>query len=141
LSLGPVVDKYAFHEEARAIVDELELPLFATDGTFDALRSLGIACTRVGKRPDDPGPSAMKAIEQGLVDLVINIPREFDDAGRPDGYFIRRAAVDAHVPLLTEIQLARAVVDALRVHAGGARPKRHLALDEVVPPPRAPSKR
>jgi hypothetical protein len=49
----------------------------------------------------------MEAIERGLVDLVINIPRTFDAAGRPDGYLIRRAAVDAHIPVLTELKLAR----------------------------------
>ena len=32
-------------------------------------------------------------IDQGKVDLVINIPREFDQHGRPDGYQIRRRAV------------------------------------------------
>jgi carbamoyl-phosphate synthase large subunit len=49
-------------------------------------------------------------MEQGLVDLVINIPRRFDESGRPDGYEIRRAAVDLAVPLITDIDLARAFV-------------------------------
>ena len=34
--------------------------------------------------------------------------------GRPDGYLIRRQAVDAGVPLITDLQLARAIVEALR---------------------------
>jgi len=34
--------------------------------------------------------------------------------GRPDGYLIRRRAVDMGVPLITDLQLARAVVEALR---------------------------
>jgi hypothetical protein len=41
----------------------------------------------------------MGAIDQGLVDLVINIPIEYDEFGRPDGYHIRRRAVDAGIPL------------------------------------------
>ncbi len=45
---------------------------------------------------------------------MINIPREYDELGRPDGYLIRRRAVDAGVPLLTDLQLARAVIEALR---------------------------
>ena len=48
------------------------------------------------------------------MDLVINIPREYDRYGRPDGYWIRRCAVDAGVPLITDLQLARAVIEALR---------------------------
>ncbi len=131
LSLGPLAEKYSFYEEARAIAEELQLPIFATAGTFDALEAVGVACTRLAKHPDEPGPSAMEAIERGLVDLVINIPREFDAAGRPDGYLIRRATIDAHVPLFTELQLARAVIDALR--ARRSRTPRVVAWDEVVP--------
>jgi carbamoyl-phosphate synthase large subunit len=45
---------------------------------------------------------------------VINIPREYDEQGRPDGYLIRRRAVDAGIPLITDLKLAGAVVEALR---------------------------
>jgi len=45
---------------------------------------------------------------------VINVPREYDELGRPDGALIRKAAVDASIPLITDLQLARAVVEALR---------------------------
>lgn len=135
LSLGPVAEKYSFYEEARAIADELRLPIFATAGTFDALKAVGVASTRLAKHPEEPGPTAMEAIQRGLVDLVINIPRDFDAAGRPDGYMIRRAAVDAHVPLVTELQLARAVIEALR--ATRSRSTRVIAWDDVVSrPPR-----
>jgi carbamoyl-phosphate synthase large subunit len=60
------------------------------------------------------GTSGLEVIEQGLVDFVINIPREYDQFGRPDGYLIRRHAVDLGVPLVTDLQLARAIVEALR---------------------------
>ena len=52
--------------------------------------------------------------DDGRVDLVINIPREYDEQGRPDGYQIRRRAVDAGIPLITDLKLAGAVVEALR---------------------------
>ncbi|MBX3205813.1 MAG: carbamoyl-phosphate synthase (glutamine-hydrolyzing) large subunit [Labilithrix sp.] len=130
LSLGPLEEKYSFYEEARAIAEELRLPIFATAGTYDALQAVGIPCTRLTKHPDEAGASAMQAVELGLVDLVINVPREFDAAGRPDGYLIRRAAVDAHVPLITELQLARAVVGALRVQS--KREPRVLAWNDIV---------
>ena len=44
---------------------------------------------------------------------VTRIPRLYDEMGRPDGYQIRRSAVDG-VPLVTDLQLARALVEALR---------------------------
>jgi carbamoyl-phosphate synthase large subunit len=129
LSLGPLQDKYWFADEARVIVEELGLPIFATPGTAEALKSLGIPCTSLGKGPAD-GAGAIHAIDDGSVDLVINIPREYDEQGRPDGYLIRRRAVDAGIPLLTDLQLARAVVEALRMkkHTG----LRTLSYDEYL---------
>ena len=67
---------------------------------------------RLGKGPGD-GPSGDGRDRRGEVDLVINIPREYDELGRPDGYLIRRRAVDAGIPLITDLQLARAVIEAL----------------------------
>ncbi len=112
LSLGPVADKYWFCDEARMIGEHLKLPLFATHGTAKILADEKIACTAVGKDSDDES-SAIDLIDDGSVDLVINIPREYDQHGRPDGYLIRRRAVDQGVPLITDLQLARAVVEAL----------------------------
>jgi carbamoyl-phosphate synthase large subunit len=113
LSLGPVVDKYWFADEARIVVDELQLPIYATRGTAEMLVELGIPCTAVEKS-SGAGTSALDVIDQGLVDFVINIPREYDQFGRPDGYLIRRHAVDLGVSLVTDLQLARAIVEALR---------------------------
>jgi carbamoyl-phosphate synthase large subunit len=113
LSLGPVVDKYWFADEARMISEELRLPIYATVGTAEMLTQLDILCTTVAKKPGN-GLSALDLIDQGEVDFVINIPREYDEHGRPDGYLIRRHAVDAGVPLITDLQLARAVLESLR---------------------------
>lgn len=113
LSLGPVQDKYWFADEAAVIVNELKLPIYATEGTAEALEAVGIACTRVAKNEGD-GTSAMNLIKNGCADLVINIPREFDDLGRPDGYLIRRQAIESGIPLVTDLQLARALIEALR---------------------------
>ena len=113
LSLGPVADKYWFADEARIIGQELALPIYATEGTAETLAELGIECTSVVKKSGD-GLSGLEVINDGRVDLVINIPREYDAQGRPDGYLIRRRAVDAGVPLITDLQLARAVIEALR---------------------------
>ena len=113
LSLGRVADKYWFADEAKVIAEELRLPIYATSGTAEMLDELGIESTEVGKS-DAGANSAIRLIESDKVDLVINVPREFDELGRPDGYLIRRAAVDFGVPLVTDLQLARAVIEALR---------------------------
>jgi len=113
LSLGPWEDKFWFTEEARALADELGLSIYATGGTARMLRDIGVPCTTVGKQ-DSGAMSAGAVIDEELIDLVINVPREYDAYGRPDGYVIRRRAIDAGVPLITDRQLARALVEALR---------------------------
>jgi len=112
LSLGPWEEKFWFVDEARIIAHELGLPIHATDGTARMLREVGIECATVGKG-EGPG-SATGLISDGLVDLVINVPRDYDELGRPDGYLIRRRAIDVGIPLITDRQLARSVVEALR---------------------------
>jgi carbamoyl-phosphate synthase large subunit len=113
LSLGPVSEKYSFTDEARALVEELGLTVYATRGTAEMLHSVDVPCTSLAKI-EGGGRTAMDVIDEGLVDLVINVPRSYDEQGRPDGYLIRRRAVEAEVPLITDLMLARAVVDALR---------------------------
>jgi carbamoyl-phosphate synthase large subunit len=116
LSLGPKSEKYSFLEEARALSQELGLTLYATPGTAEALHAEGIKCWALAKVPGE-GRSGMDVIDEGLVDLVINVPRTYDDLGRPDGYLIRRRAVDCEVPLVTDLMLATALVNALRNRA------------------------
>ena len=72
----------------------------------------GIAHTVVARSAEENGAIAREKLEAGAVDLVINIPRSFDAAGRPDGYEIRRAAVDLGVPLITDVHLARLFIRA-----------------------------
>ena len=106
LSLGPVSEKYSFLEEARALSQEFGLALYATPGTAEALHAEGIECEALAKVTGE-GRSGMDVIDEGLVDLVINVARTYDELGR-------RRAVDAEVPLVTDLMLAKALVNALR---------------------------
>jgi carbamoyl-phosphate synthase large subunit len=129
LSLGPLADKYWFADEARVIAEELKLPIYATAGTAEALAKVGVDCVAVEKT-DGSKNSARVLIETGKVDLVINVPVEFDELGRPDGYLIRRSAVDNSVPLITDLQLARAVIEA--VSRRGLAGSRLAAWNDIV---------
>jgi carbamoyl-phosphate synthase large subunit len=113
LSLGPMRDKYRFREDALAL-RSMGLQLYATSGTAKVLADEGVLCTVVGKEQGDPaGPFAVDLMRRGDIDLVINIPREYSDIGVPDGYFIRRGAIDLELPLLTDLPLARAMIRAI----------------------------
>ena len=89
------------------------LPIYATQGTAEMLREIGIACTAVEKQPAIS--SARRPDRSGRVDLVINVPREYDAFGRPDGVLHPpRGGRRWAFPLITDLQLARAVIEALR---------------------------
>ena len=94
-------------EEARAL-GAMGLKVYATPGTADILRAESIACEALDKHD-----GATEAMRRGAIDLVINIPREYDEQGRPDGARIRRAAIDLEIPLITDLWLARKLVRAV----------------------------
>ena len=48
------------------------------------LTEIGIDCTAVKKQASEQR-NAIDLIDRGEVDFVINVPREYDVFGRPDG--------------------------------------------------------
>lgn len=57
--------------------------------------------------------TAKEIIETGAVELVINVPGPKDTKSLTTGYVIRRAAVDAGVPLLTDPKVASLLVESI----------------------------
>ena len=124
LSLGPVGDKYRFLEPAR-ILAEMGLKLYATPGTADLMTEEGFDVIKVGKSRQPMEPMGLDIIDRGEVDFVVNISRDYDEEGRPDGYFIRRRAADLNIPLITNMQLAIAIVEAMSLYKEEDLPIRH----------------
>ena len=112
LSLGPDPGQVRLRRRGAGNHWQLGSPNFRDPGTAEALRSVGIDCVSLSKGPRtcrcDPGH------RRGTVDLVINIPREYDEQGRPDGYWIPSPGRGLGIPLFTDLKLARAVVEAMR---------------------------
>ena len=100
LTTGKIEDKVDFLESARKL-QQLDIPVYATKGTHDFLKENDIE-TRVLKMPMrdeefEEGSDAMdaiEAIEKGLIDLVINIPRSLERNDLTSGYLVRRKTVD-----------------------------------------------
>jgi carbamoyl-phosphate synthase large subunit len=105
------VDKVAFLESAR-LMDAMGIKFFATAGTAEFLTSYGFDVTVVYWPSEGKHPDAGELIEQKQVDLVINIPKNFQETELTNDYVIRRKAVISH-PLLTNIQLANRPLEAL----------------------------
>ncbi len=112
LSTGPFESKALFLPDAKRL-QELGFKLYATRGTADYLKYNGISadvlCWPLEKRE----PNILTYIEEGKLDLIINIPKSHEEEELTNDYIIRRKAVDFNVPLITNLQFAERLIDTL----------------------------
>lgn len=85
--------------------------IFATRGSWKALRKGGIDCHMVRKLEQE-SPNIMDLVLGHELDLIIDTPGDGAGASR-DGFEIRRNAVETGVYVLTAIDTARALAEAL----------------------------
>ncbi|MEK7545355.1 MAG: carbamoyl-phosphate synthase (glutamine-hydrolyzing) large subunit [Patescibacteria group bacterium] len=112
VSIGRIEDKADFLPIARQFV-ELGFKLFATEGTHKFLEDGGVETTLLHKISSGVKPNLLDSLSHREIDLVINIPKNYDRVTQTDGYLIRRKAIDLNIPLLTNIQVAKIVCEAL----------------------------
>ncbi len=112
LSTGPVKAKAAFLEPAKTL-QRLGISLYATQGTADFLGANDIQSTILHWPLDGRSPNVSEYLSDGKVDLVINIPKNYQEQELTNDYLIRRRASDLAIPLITNIQLAQRFVEAL----------------------------
>lgn len=112
LSTGPVEAKATFLECTRKLY-EMGMNLYATRGTCDFLQANGIESTMLHWPLEEKTPSVDEFLTEGKVDLVINIPKNYQEQELANDYLIRRQAVDLAIPLITNIQLAQRFVEAI----------------------------
>ena len=87
--------------------------LYATEGTAEMIRGLGIEVEAVSKLTGTGHPTVVDVIQQGHVDCVLNTPEGGGPSAMRDGFEIRRAAVEKRIPCFTSLDTARAAVRAL----------------------------
>jgi carbamoyl-phosphate synthase large subunit len=123
LSLGGMVNKERFLTSARMLA-EMGYKLYATDQTHSFLKSRNVKSHLVPKVHEEKRKSVIDVIESGDVSLVINLSKKVDKEEIKllhehviDGYKIRRATVDANIPLFTDLHGAIAFVRALNTYA------------------------
>ena len=87
--------------------------LYATKGTADFLRANNIESKVLHWPLEKKCPNTMDYLSQGKIDLVINIPKNYQQDELANDYIIRRQAVNFGIPLITNIQLAQRFVEAL----------------------------
>ncbi len=94
------------------LLEENGWDLYATEGTHDFLTKQGIGSFAVHKIGEKYEPNVATLIEQKKIDLILNIPRSGIESN-PEEYKIRRLAIDHHIPLITNPQLASIFLQCL----------------------------
>jgi carbamoyl-phosphate synthase large subunit len=112
LSTGPIESKAAFLNSARRL-KKLGVLFYATKGTADFMLEHDLETTVLAWPLDGGSPGAVEYIQSGKIDLVINIPKHFQKEELTNDYMIRRASVDFGVPLITNLQIAQRLTQAL----------------------------
>ena len=112
LSTGPIEDKAAFLERARMLA-QMGVRLYATQGTAAFLGANGVAAELLHWPNDVRSPNVLEYLSQRKLDLVINIPKHSGEEELANDYLIRRKAADFGIPLITNIQVAQRLAEAL----------------------------
>lgn len=93
-------------------LEEKGWDLYATEGTHDYLAKHGIGSFSVYKVGEKYEPNISTLITQQSIDAVIHIPHGGGEE-KIAGFKIRRLAIDHHIPLITNMQLAQVFLQCL----------------------------
>ncbi len=123
---GSVLITVGGEEPKRRVVplakafEEMGFKIYATEHTAEALRAAGISAVTVlcKVKEADSNPNILDYLQERKIDLVINVPmgnkrKSYSDV-LTDGYIIRRQAVEFNVPVITNLELASALVKVLQ---------------------------
>jgi carbamoyl-phosphate synthase large subunit len=103
--------------EAVSLVRDLHKAgclLYATEGTASMISAMGLPVSMTTKRLSEGHPNVVDVIEDGSVSAVVNTISGSPEVMR-DGFYIRRAAVEKHIPCFTSIDTARAAAESLSI--------------------------
>lgn len=102
--------KHKILDEARALT-KTGWRIFATNGTHKFLASHGIASTHLYKLSKKREPNVSTVTQKRTIDLMINVPATLEE--NADAFTIRRLAIDHHVPLVTNAEIAAILLRCL----------------------------
>jgi carbamoyl-phosphate synthase large subunit len=105
---------------------ELGYKLYATEGTAAMIEAARLPVKKITKKLSEGHPNVIDIIQDGTVDGVVNTITGGQVPLR-DGFHIRRAAAEKHIPCFTSLDAVRATVEVL---ASGSRSYTTLPLPE-----------
>ncbi|MDO8639336.1 MAG: ATP-grasp domain-containing protein, partial [bacterium] len=112
VSLGGDENKAKFLESAR-LLQNLNLPIFATENTTKFLINNGVKAKKLYKIHEKKSPTVLECFQDKKVDLAINIVDAHVKKIIDDDYAIRRAAIDMNIPLYTNLKKAELFIRAI----------------------------
>ena len=111
ISSGDAKGKVSLLEPAQQLVKK-GYQVYATPGTAKFFNENGVAATTVSW-PDEEGENkVMDMIANHEFDLIVNVPKNHTKRELTNGYRIRRGAIDHNIPLMTNVRLAKAFIEA-----------------------------
>ena len=111
ISSGGAKGKVSLLEPAQQLAKK-GYTIYATGGTAKFFNDNGVKAISVAW-PDEAGDNnVMDLISQHKVGLVINVPKNHTSRELTNGYKIRRGAIDHNIPLMTNVRLAKAFIEA-----------------------------
>lgn len=98
-----------------AKIYEPNFVFYATEGTNKFFKKHGIATTLVYKISQKGKPNLTDLLAQNLFDIIINIPTRKNHRGdeATDGQKIRKAAIEGGITLVTDMEVARVLIENL----------------------------
>ncbi|MBI2655167.1 carbamoyl-phosphate synthase (glutamine-hydrolyzing) large subunit [Candidatus Woesearchaeota archaeon] len=112
LSTGPIKNKAYLLESVKKLA-EMNFTIYATEGTAKFLEENGIKAGLLHWPLEKKEPNAMTYLQERKIEIVINIPKSYEEEEITNDYLIRRKAVDFNIPLLTNAQIAKLFVDSI----------------------------
>jgi carbamoyl-phosphate synthase large subunit len=116
ISSGGAMGKVSLLEPAKELLRK-GYKVYATGGTAKFFNENGVEATPVAW-PDENvlDGSAVKNVMDMIAahqfDLIINVPKNHTKRELTNGYRIRRGAIDHNIPLMTNVRLAKAYIEA-----------------------------
>lgn len=114
LSLGGEENKQKFLTAAQELA-KTGLQIYATEGTSRFLKRHKIENTMLYKIHQPHQPNLKDYLREKKIDFLISIPHTGKRIEFDSDYRMRRLAVDLGIPVITNLQLAEAFVNALRL--------------------------
>ncbi|MEJ2616324.1 MAG: ATP-grasp domain-containing protein, partial [Ignavibacteriaceae bacterium] len=116
LSTGTLKQKAEILDEIN-ILKNLGLKFYGTKGTADFYKDNGIDVEELHRPFDNLEPSILTYLNEGKIDLVINIPKTTEKVELDSDYIVRRKAIDLNIPLLTNTQFAKRFIKSIKIYS------------------------